>query len=273
MLEVLTEFKLSAKICAITTDNASNNATMMAILERALQPVNAHFSAKRHVLCIAHVINLVMQAGLKALRAVEEVPESMFVDDVDITNLYGVVDADDSDTTAISLGDVVRRLREVVNAIRGSTKQEAKYFGYCIQSKMANTRRIPLDCPTRWSSTYRMLRGCLDKRIVIDMMMSSALRKTALLDTEWDLVEKFVDLLKPLQEGTSVAIQSKAPTSNEGIVIIKGLMRHLERIRVGISNSSMIPIGQTISSRQRNALDSVCGATRENLEKYASVLT
>ena len=59
VLEVLAEFNLSAKVCAITT----NNSTMMTILERELRPVNPHFSAKRHVLCMAHVINLVMEAG------------------------------------------------------------------------------------------------------------------------------------------------------------------------------------------------------------------
>ena len=33
VLEVLAEFNLSAKVCVITTDNASNNSTMMTILE------------------------------------------------------------------------------------------------------------------------------------------------------------------------------------------------------------------------------------------------
>ena len=63
MLEVFAEFNLSAKVCAITKDNASNNSTMVTILERELQPANPHFSAKRHVFCMTHVINLVMQAG------------------------------------------------------------------------------------------------------------------------------------------------------------------------------------------------------------------
>ena len=87
-----------------------------------------------------------------------------------------------------------------------------------------------------------MLHECLEKRIVIDVMMSSAFRKPTLLDAEWDLVQKFVVLLKPLNDSTSIAIQSKARTSNEAILTIKGLMRHLERIKVEISNSSMLPI-------------------------------
>ena len=49
MLEVLAEYNLSAKVCAITIHNASNNSTMMTILERELQLVNPHFSAKRRL--------------------------------------------------------------------------------------------------------------------------------------------------------------------------------------------------------------------------------
>ena len=161
---------------------------------------------------------------------------------------------------------------EVVRAIRGSMKQENKYYSYCRQLNMPNTRRIPLDCPTRWSSTYKMLHECLEKRIVIDGMMSSTFRKPIVLDAEWDLVQKFVVLLKPLKDGSSVAIQSKAPTSNEAILIIKGLMRHFERIKVEISNSSMLLIGQSISTGQSNTLASVCGAMKVKLEKYVSIL-
>ena len=183
MLEVLAEFNLSAKVCAIMTDNASNNSRMMTILEQELRPVSSHFSAKRHVLCMAHVIILVMHAGLNALDVIEDKPESTFIDGVDITNLDDVVNGGEMNVPSdISLGDVVQRLREVVKTIHGSTKQENKYFSYCRQLNMPNMRRIPLDCLTRWSSTYKMLHECLEKRIVIDVMMSSAFKKPTLLD-------------------------------------------------------------------------------------------
>ena len=210
---------------------------------------------------------------MNALNVVGDKPESTFIDGVDITNLDGVVNGGETNVPSdISLGDVVQRLREVVRAIRGSTKQENKYFSYCRQSNMPNTRRIPLDCRTKWSSNYKMLHECLEKRIVIDVMMSSAFRKPTLLDAEWDLVQKCVVLLKPLNDSTSVAIQSKAKTSNEAILIIKGVMRHLERIKVEISNSSMLPIGQSISTGQRNTLASVCGSMKVKLENYVSIL-
>ena len=76
---------------------------------------------------MAHVINLVMQAGLNALDVVKDKPESTFIDGVDITNLDGVVNGGEMNVPSdISLGDIVQRLREVVKAIRGSTKQENK---------------------------------------------------------------------------------------------------------------------------------------------------
>ena len=108
VLEVLAEFNFSAKVCAITTDNTSNNSTMMTILERELRLVNPHFSAKIHVLCMAHVINLVMQVGLNALDVVEDKPKSTFIDGVDITNLDDVVNGSEMNVPYdISLGDVV----------------------------------------------------------------------------------------------------------------------------------------------------------------------
>ena len=108
VLEVLVEFNLSAKVCAITMDNASNNSTMMTILEQELRPVNPHFSAKRHFLCMAHVINLVMQAGLNALNVIEDKPETTFIDGLDITNLDGVVNGGETNVPYdISLGDDV----------------------------------------------------------------------------------------------------------------------------------------------------------------------
>ena len=129
VLEVLAKVNLSAKICAITMDNASNNSTMMNILERELRLVNPHFSAKRHVLCMAHVINLVMLAGLTALDVVKDKPESTFIDRVNITNLDGVVNGGEMNVPSdISLGQVVQRLREVVKAVCGSTKPQNKYF-------------------------------------------------------------------------------------------------------------------------------------------------
>ncbi|XP_078436621.1 putative transcriptional regulator tpeD [Wolffia australiana] len=65
LVEVANHYGIESKICAITTDNAFNNRTMMASIVDQLKTVNPQFTMDRHVPCIAHVRNLVVQAGLR----------------------------------------------------------------------------------------------------------------------------------------------------------------------------------------------------------------
>jgi hypothetical protein len=54
---------------AITTDNATNNDTLMRMLQNACQSKNIEFTAyNNHVRCLAHVINLAAQAALSKLK-------------------------------------------------------------------------------------------------------------------------------------------------------------------------------------------------------------
>jgi len=54
---------------ACTTDNATNNDTLMSILETVCKSKNIEFTAyDNHVRCLAHVINLAAQAALSKLK-------------------------------------------------------------------------------------------------------------------------------------------------------------------------------------------------------------
>ena len=44
------------QVCAITTDNASNNATMIDELMKTMSHINQLFDRKRHMPCLAHVL-------------------------------------------------------------------------------------------------------------------------------------------------------------------------------------------------------------------------
>ena len=57
--------KIFKQVFAITTDNASNNKTMVASLEKIMNENGLIFSMHHHVQCMAHVLNLVIQGGLK----------------------------------------------------------------------------------------------------------------------------------------------------------------------------------------------------------------
>jgi len=54
----------------VTTDNASNNKVLMNILSRVLKSESISFEPKdQWVRCLAHVINLAVQAALTSLKA------------------------------------------------------------------------------------------------------------------------------------------------------------------------------------------------------------
>ncbi|XP_078438046.1 putative transcriptional regulator tpeD [Wolffia australiana] len=124
VVEVAYQYGIESKLCAITTDNASNNRTMMASIVAQVRSVNPDFTMDRHVPCVAHVLNLVVQAGLKIIRN----PEAPDVGTIRVRDLrpYAalrtneLIDSqgdDFSSPTYAPLGVAVSRVRAIVNAI------------------------------------------------------------------------------------------------------------------------------------------------------------
>ena len=54
-------------MCAITTDNASNNSTMVTNLEKFFKGSRSRFTKNYRTPCMAHVLNLAVQCGLNKL--------------------------------------------------------------------------------------------------------------------------------------------------------------------------------------------------------------
>ena len=54
-------------MCAITADDAGNNDTMSESLEKLLKGSSSRFTKNYPTPCMAHVLNLALQRGLKEL--------------------------------------------------------------------------------------------------------------------------------------------------------------------------------------------------------------
>ena len=76
-------------MCAITADNASNNKTMAASLEKLLKGSRSRFTKNYLTPCMAHVLNLVVQRGLKELGNEKSYSDSED-DDNDIEGLKAI---------------------------------------------------------------------------------------------------------------------------------------------------------------------------------------
>ncbi|CAB5207024.1 unnamed protein product [Rhizophagus irregularis] len=63
------DMRILTKIIACTTDNASNNDTLMKALEKTCKDRNIEFTAhNNHIRCLAHIINLAAQDALTTLK-------------------------------------------------------------------------------------------------------------------------------------------------------------------------------------------------------------
>ncbi|KAG5302197.1 hypothetical protein I7I48_02452 [Histoplasma ohiense] len=138
-------WNISSDLLAITTDNAANNLTMMQSLEQKL--VLYRWNGKHgHIPCIAHVIQLVVQALVKGL---DIEPEN--------TELASCFDENDVEiVTHITFSSTLRKIRHIANAISTSPKQQQRFHDIQATHSSVPPLNMIQDVRTWWSSIYEM---------------------------------------------------------------------------------------------------------------------
>jgi len=121
---VLLEWGLD-KIMTVTVDNASANDSGVSYLRRQMNSLKTSIAEGKylHMRCAAHIINLIVQDGLK------EVDQS------------------------------IKRVRAAVKFIRGGTSRLEKFKEIAQWEKVDSKAFLNLDVCTRWNSTYDMLKA------------------------------------------------------------------------------------------------------------------
>ncbi|XP_058770890.1 zinc finger BED domain-containing protein RICESLEEPER 1-like [Vicia villosa] len=131
-----------------------------------------------HVRCCAHVLNLLVQDGLSQIN------------------------------------DVISKVRESVKYINHN---DARMKAFCdvAEQKGLKDRKLILDCPTRWNSTYHMLSAASKFRIAFPSYKEREPHyKYAPSNEEWDNVEKVCQFLEVFNIATLIISGSEYPTSN-----------------------------------------------------------
>ena len=178
VLNVLEEFDITEKLFCITSDNASNNGTLVRTLQDLLAERHGIWwdHKKHYIRCIAHIINILVDHFFKNL-----------VDE----------DGNPFNTTLV-------KIRSIAKLIRKSTVLwEA--FCKCCRDYDLNPMTIPLDCGPRWSSKYLMLTIAVYLRKAIHRLVDdnpSRLEEFRLTHYEWEVAEVLLVFLMPFKRCT-----------------------------------------------------------------------
>lgn len=174
------EWGIENKISSITVDNASyNDVCVRRLKDDFLLRQKLSIGGKIfHVRCCAHILNLLVQDGLN------------------------------------QIGDVIDTVREGIKYLNNSESRLIEFSKIKKQLQLPSKKLI-LDCPTRWNGTYLMLAAALEFKDVFP--------RYADIDPgfhyvpseyEWMKVEEVCQFLGIFHEITNMISGSEYPTAN-----------------------------------------------------------
>ncbi|KAK0574519.1 hypothetical protein LWI29_024902 [Acer saccharum] len=199
ILSVLETYEITNRILSITLDNVSVNTSSIALfVDRNIPQDGGYFFHQR---CACHIINLVVQAGLK------------------------------------KVSDRVDRIRDAISWIGSSNPRFQEFRRHCTLNNL-RPRRFQTDMPVRWNSTYLMLENCLPYDTTISGFYNMKLaelgrpQSEALTPDDWYVAKVFVEFLKIFYDATVTLSGVYYPTSCEAIHRIVEMSEAINNYRV-----------------------------------------
>ncbi|KAL0002097.1 hypothetical protein SO802_015878 [Lithocarpus litseifolius] len=179
--KLLSMWGIENKIFCVTLDNASSNDVSIDMLRTQLinkkaLVCNGEFF---HLRCCAHILNLVVQDGLK---------------EIDI---------------------VVQKIRESIKYVRGSQGRKKSFYESIKQMDLDGKKGLRQDVSTRWNSTFLMLQSALYyRRAFQHLEVTDYNFKHCPTIDEWKKAEKIKKFLAVFYDATLVFSGTKYPTTN-----------------------------------------------------------
>ncbi|CAN6215278.1 unnamed protein product [Urochloa humidicola] len=180
-LKTLQDWNIESKVFAITLDNAQVNDNFVATLQENLVDKGQLLRKGKlfHCHCAAHVFNLIVQEGFKAVST------------------------------------ATKNIRDSVKYVKSSQARKQRFEEMAEQVGLPNEKRPPLDVVTRWNSTYLMLETALKYRRAYAALRQNDPQYTHEPSTrDWKVAKKLYTMLEPFYEATKLVSGSKYPTSS-----------------------------------------------------------
>jgi hypothetical protein len=220
LIKTLTEHKIQDQIFGLTTDNASNNKTLVASLQQSLlqQSLASGFNVIR-IPYLAHVIQLSLNQLLDRLKAVpkNEHAETQWTDRQMALAKVNVQNRGISHT--------LQRMRDLTVSIRARPQRRESFLK--LQFPALGLMLVQ-DVKTRWNSTFLMLRRARRLRsFIVTFCDHYDYPEFALNDNQWRQVDYLLCLTKPFFDYTLALSKTRDVTSHLVFQIYNLLFEHI----------------------------------------------
>ncbi|KAJ0988890.1 hypothetical protein J5N97_007246 [Dioscorea zingiberensis] len=181
ILKGIREWNLDSRISNITLDDAHMNDALVDDLKENLLLRNSLLLNGKlfHVRCAAHVLNFIVQDGLKEINA------------------------------------VICNIRESVKYLKSSPSRKQKFLELVREVGLSYTRGLCLDVASRWNSTYYMLERAIQfRKAFTSLALIDSGYKFAPSIDDWKRAEIVCKLLRTFYNAIKVVTGFQFPTSN-----------------------------------------------------------
>ena len=173
----LVEWDLIDKVFTLTLDNASVNNRAMTDMRDALGSQMFFRGEHYHVRCGAHVLNIMVQSGLKVIP------------------------------------NAVGRVRDIIKVVI-STPSRLQSFNAIVQTLGLKAKSgLVLDVPHRWNSTFDMLHEALKYKAALNRFARENFMDSP-LDEDWAKAEALHGFLQEFNEATKAFSADRHPTAH-----------------------------------------------------------
>ena len=181
MDQCLFQFNLEDKISSIVVDNCTANDLMMNMLLGKFDSSSLILDGQfLHMRCSVHILNLIVRDGLDLI------------------------------------GMGIERIRECIAFWVATPKRFEKFEDSARFLKISSTKKIHLDCKTRWNSTYLMLQSALPYKANFERLKRVNPKFNFSLPSahDWQFAELVCEKLKIFYDVTLIFSGRDFPTAN-----------------------------------------------------------
>ncbi|CAN6579011.1 unnamed protein product [Malus baccata var. baccata] len=180
LMECLLDWNLDRKLSTLTVDNCTTNDKMIDLILEKLSGSSLLLGGGFfHMRCCAHILNLIVKDGLEVI------------------------------------GGGIEKIRESVVYWTTTPKREEKFEEAARQLKLPGTKKMVLDCKTRWNSTFLMIQSALIYKDVFPRLKQRESQYKCLPDDrDWEMAREICEKLKLFYNVSELFSGTKYPTAN-----------------------------------------------------------